>query len=101
MKFKAFARLVSYISTRNSSPMDSFEISDLESMVQDCIVPPAPAPYPYNANGSTVADLMTALVNGRKIDAIKAHRTLTGYGLKESKDAVEDVMKTVAWRLTA
>ncbi len=29
------------------------------------------------------------LIAGRKIDAIKRHRELTGWGLKESKDAVE------------
>lgn len=30
-----------------------------------------------------------AILAGRKIEAIKLHRELTGLGLKESKDAVE------------
>ncbi len=41
----------------------------------------------------TVNNLMSALAEGRIIDAIRAHRILTGYGLKESKDAVEAAMQ--------
>jgi ribosomal protein L7/L12 len=40
--------------------------------------------------------LMNSMADGRKIDAIKAHRSLTGDGLKESKDAVDAVMNYVA-----
>jgi ribosomal protein L7/L12 len=36
-----------------------------------------------------VDELMKSLRTNQKISAIKAYRTLTGYGLKESKDAVE------------
>jgi ribosomal protein L7/L12 len=43
-----------------------------------------------------VIDLLRAMADGRKIEAIKAYRTLTGYGLKESKDAVEAVMSQFA-----
>jgi ribosomal protein L7/L12 len=42
-----------------------------------------------------VHDLMHHMANGRKIEAIKAHRTMTGFGLKESKDAVDSVMDRV------
>lgn len=42
-----------------------------------------------------VHDLMNAMAQGRKIEAIKAHRTMTGFGLKESKDVVESVMDRV------
>lgn len=35
--------------------------------------------------------LISSLATGRKIDAIKAFRQLTGYGLKESKEAIETV----------
>lgn len=38
-----------------------------------------------------VGILMNNLNGGSLIEAIKAHRALTGYGLKESKDAVEAV----------
>lgn len=39
-----------------------------------------------------VVDLIRAMADDRKIEAIKAFRTLTGYPLKESKDAIESVM---------
>jgi ribosomal protein L7/L12 len=45
------------------------------------------------ANVSDVTTLMDSLANGRLIDAIKAHRSLTGWGLKESKDAVDRIMR--------
>ena len=40
-----------------------------------------------------VHDLMCAMATNRIIDAIKLHRQMTGYGLKESKDAVEAIMR--------
>lgn len=39
-----------------------------------------------------VVGLLEAMASGKKIEAIKNYRSLTGYGLKESKDAVERVM---------
>jgi ribosomal protein L7/L12 len=33
--------------------------------------------------------LVQGLASGRWIEAIKAHRALTGFGLKESKDAID------------
>lgn len=39
-----------------------------------------------------VNDMLNYMVTDRKIEAIKMHRTLTGFGLKESKDAIETVM---------
>lgn len=36
-------------------------------------------------------ELVKALANGQKIEAIKSYRSLTGWGLKEAKDAVETV----------
>lgn len=36
-----------------------------------------------------VDNLLRAMKDNKKIEAIKAYRTLTGAGLKESKDAVE------------
>lgn len=48
------------------------------------MVPGDPAP--------NVEEILLAL-NGLKIDAIRAHRARTNYGLKESKDAVEASME--------
>lgn len=36
-----------------------------------------------------ITDLLNAIKKGEKIEAIKAYRSLTNMGLKESKDAVE------------
>lgn len=36
-----------------------------------------------------VVDLFSYILQDKKIDAIRAHRMLTGMGLKESKDAIE------------
>lgn len=35
--------------------------------------------------------LTEALLQGRKIEAIKIYRGVTGMGLKESKDAIEEI----------
>lgn len=48
-----------------------------------------------------VHELLGFMVNDRKIDAIRTHRALTGYGLKESKDAVERVMNRFVLRAAA
>lgn len=39
------------------------------------------------------ADLLAHLVRGEKIQAIKLYRERTGVGLKEAKDAVEDLAR--------
>lgn len=44
------------------------------------------------ADPATIDALMKAIHDGQKIEAIKQYRTLTGYGLKEAKDAVEKVL---------
>jgi ribosomal protein L7/L12 len=43
-----------------------------------------------NGNIEHVRSLLSAMANSEKIQAIKMVRTLTGFGLKESKDLVED-----------
>jgi ribosomal protein L7/L12 len=39
-----------------------------------------------------IDDMFRFMREGRKIEAIKVHRSLTGYGLKESKDEIERIM---------
>ncbi len=39
------------------------------------------------------AELQALVAAGRKIEAIKRYRELTGVGLKEAKDAVEALMR--------
>ena len=43
------------------------------------------------ANEANVKYIISIILSGKKIEAIKEYRTATGFGLKESKDAVERV----------
>lgn len=50
----------------------------------------SPMPRMFMPNSADVDQLMMLMVEGtRKIEAIKIYRQLTGFELKESKDAVE------------
>lgn len=40
-------------------------------------------------NPESVIAMLNFMAEGRKIDAIRMHRQMTGWGLKESKDAIE------------
>lgn len=77
-----FARLIAYLSALTHHSYDEFEIRQIDDLVSR-----APAPSVGN-----VRNLLYAMSNDRKIEAIKEFRTLTGDGLKESKEAVERVM---------
>lgn len=59
-------------------------VSELRELID------APAADPNRAQ--LCKELMVAVRDNAKIPAIKAVRSLTGYGLKESKDLVESVM---------
>lgn len=48
-----------------------------------------------------VIDMLAYMISGRKIEAIKTHRQLTGMGLKESKDAIENIMDRFVGREAA
>jgi ribosomal protein L7/L12 len=55
--------------------------------------------YLFNKQANTpssVRALLTAIAEGRKIEAIKEFRTLTGDGLKESLAAVDAVYRAAA-----
>lgn len=57
------------------------EISTLEDKLHD--------QKEANSNPQLTVDLLKAMADGRTIEAIKCFRNITGYGLKEAKDAVE------------
>jgi ribosomal protein L7/L12 len=69
---------VSYLTGMVGRQLETFEIERLFNRLP-----------PTKCNIDVLNELMQAISNGRKLDAIKAHRTLTGFGLRESKDAVE------------
>lgn len=84
-----FAKLVSYISAKCGYELDPDDIDHLDEIV-DINVPEAKADTIY-PQASDVNALMALMAAGtQKIEAIRLHRKLTGYGLKESKDAVEE-----------
>ncbi|WP_174189582.1 ribosomal protein L7/L12 [Nocardia barduliensis] len=52
--------------------------------------PVAPVPaVPSVPRGDGLAEIDALIMQGKKIQAIKRYRELTGCGLKEAKDAVE------------
>lgn len=83
-----FAELVSYVSTITGSHLDLYIIDRLNTLTAS-----------VGNNTVNLVPLFDALASGRKIDAIKEHRRLTGFGLKESKDEVERVygLAPAAW----
>jgi ribosomal protein L7/L12 len=82
-----FALLIAYISNIVSrQSIDSTDISKLDDLIDIEV----PAQVANIVKCSDVDQLMALMNEGtRKIEAIKAYRTLTGVSLKESKDTVE------------
>lgn len=83
-----FAQLVSHIQywiERRDVLMEA-DIDDLDLIIDIQV----PATGSAKADPGEVENLMRFMADGKlKIEAIKSFRTLTGQGLKESKDAVE------------
>lgn len=77
-----FAMLVSWISRRGAVELNAGDCSELDNLID------VPMDVEFTSV-EKVDDLLKSISEGRKIDAIKAYRALTGSGLKESKDTVE------------
>lgn len=89
-----FASLVGFISCRYALTITQDDMHEIDNLI-DIDVPQPEQIYP---NASLVTDLLVALRDQKKIDAIRAHRAMTGMGLKESKDEVEKYWKNdTAW----
>lgn len=82
-----FATLIGYIGYRTQFPFSKYDIAEIDELIDIDVIP---VEVPGKADPATVNELMRAIHAGEKIAAIKAYRTLTGYGLKEAKDAVEN-----------
>lgn len=64
--------------------LSRYDIEELDGLID--VEVPVPAPI----HPSDIENLMQLMKEGtRKIEAIRLHRQMTGFGLKESKDAVE------------
>lgn len=82
-----FARLVAYLGPKCKFELDIDAINTLDDIIDVEVPMPIEHHYPKNDDIDRLMALMTE--GTRKIEAIKIYRILTGYGLKESKDAVE------------
>lgn len=84
----AFANVVKYV--MELRPEIFFNPQDLDDLIDI----PIPEPVKSYALPSEVDALLAAFNQpGKKIEAIKAYRSLTGAVLKEAKDAVERYWK--------
>jgi len=84
----AFARLIAHLQNLldKRSVLTMSDIEEIDNYI-DINIPEPSAIYP---SVEDVNNLLMLMAEGtRKIEAIKLHRKLTGYGLKESKDLVE------------
>jgi ribosomal protein L7/L12 len=84
-----FAELIHFISRYLQNPphLDKVFIASLDELIDINV---EPVSMPSMCNPETLHILMGLMHEGtRKIEAIKQHRIMTGYGLKESKDIVE------------
>jgi ribosomal protein L7/L12 len=90
-----FARVISYISaTICNYQLSVGVIEDLNDLIDFEVPTPVELPVSTSifgkASETDVNKLLYAFSAGdRKIEAIKAYRSLTGAGLKESKEAIE------------
>ncbi len=49
----------------------------------------------HSISDEQIATLSACIFNGRKIEAIKLYREMTGHGLKEAKDAVDELERSL------
>lgn len=72
------------------------DIGRLEDLTHVSDVPPLMVPmvneYVTDKQRDIIDHLLCCLATNRKIEAIKTHRTLTGFGLKDSKDYIENLI---------
>lgn len=75
-----FARLISAVTHLRGSELDTYQINSIASLCEQMT---------SKAKCEDINVLLAAMMTGRKIEAIKAYRQITGASLKESKDMVE------------
>ena len=74
------------------------DLTEVPEYLQRPITPRAPqaaTPYPSSPPADLHQQVVTLLQRRRKIEAIKIYKDATGVGLKEAKDAVEAVERTL------
>lgn len=74
------AAYISYVTSLVDRPLSGLEINELFESIRVMRA---------QANASEIDNLLFAMKDNKFIEAIKSYRSLTGMGLKESKDAIE------------
>lgn len=93
MNLIRFGRLVNILSHWGMRELSSEEMEELNGLVQPDPVTNAAPVERVTVSYKLVDELLEAMKNKNKIEAIKAYRMLTNEELKESKDAVEKYME--------
>ena len=76
-----FAKIISIITSMVERELDEGEIERFDSFLA--------VETPFRAEPGAVNDILSAMLRGQKIEAIKAYRNLTGASLVDSKNAIE------------
>ena len=84
-------RLISFITSLvGVAAGEARELSDVEiRKISELYVGEKFKTIDHQVNAYSIDRLLSALASGRTIEAIKEYRSLTGAGLKDSKDKVE------------
>lgn len=83
-----FAKMVGFITSKmKGDTLDEYELTELTKLMAQQLQTPEGRPL---VSETIVCRLLSAMKVGQKIEAIRAYRELTGAGLKEAKDAIEN-----------
>lgn len=88
-KFK-FAQLIFFIgSLQHRDGLTVGEIHEIDRLISEGTPKPETVQLPPNFGETELLELLASIKQGKKIEAIRAYRQMTGKGLKESKDIIE------------
>lgn len=91
-----FAQLISYISNVAGCTLATESVQSIYGTIENLTkIENAPSTHEQirTACGHEVATMLIAMRDRKLIDAIKACRMLTGLGLKEAKDMIEEARR--------
>lgn len=91
MNVVKFAELISYLTVVAGHRFDAATISGIEQRVETFNEPEAQSEQ-LSQPKIDLVPMFDFMLQNQKINAIKEHRRLTGFGLKESKDEIERIM---------
>jgi ribosomal protein L7/L12 len=87
MNIIKFAKLISFMSNRFRFSFEDDTLMSIAGSVQEIVEAEQSDKPKFN-----LAPMFDYMLAGKKIEAIKEHRALTGMPLKESKDEIERLM---------